>query len=81
MLKISKGHNTKIVAFGINYPGGLVPLYHKKLLKRELAGGPVVKTLYFHRGGTGSIASWDTKVPHVAWPKKRRKTIEERWLQ
>ena len=72
MLKISKGHNTKIVAFRINHPGGLVPLYHKILLKREFTGGPVVKTLYFHRGGTGSITSWDTKVPHVAWSKKKK---------
>lgn len=72
MLKISKRHNTKIVAFRINHPGGLAPLYHKLLLRREFAGGPVVKTLYFDRGGTGSISRWDTKVPHVTWPKKKK---------
>lgn len=44
-----------MVAFRINNPGGLVPLYHKKLLKKEFASDPVVRTMYFHRGGTGSI--------------------------
>ena len=70
MLKISKGRDTKMVAFRINYPGGLVPLYHKKLLKKEFTDDLVVRTVYFHRSGTGSITSWDTKVPHGQKKKK-----------
>ena len=35
----------------------------------RLTGGPVVKTLYFHRRGHGS--GQGTKIPacHAAWPK------------
>ena len=40
------------------------------LKKRHFPDDPVVRTLCFHCRGTGSIPSWETKIPHeLAWSK------------
>ena len=39
------------------------PQYKKK---KNFPGGPVVNTLHFHSGGTGSIPGQGTKIPHAA---------------
>ena len=39
------------------------------------AGGPVVRTLWFHHQGPGSIAGWGTKIPYApeCSPKKKKR--------
>lgn len=32
----------------------------------HFAGGPVVKTLLFNSGGTGSIPRWGANIPHAS---------------
>ena len=34
--------------------------------KRDVPGGPVVKSLPCHAGDTGLIPGWGTKIPHAA---------------
>ena len=36
---------------------------------RDFPGGPVVGTLPFNAGGTGSISGRGAKIPHASWPK------------
>ena len=33
---------------------------------------PIVKTLHLQCRGLGLIPGWRTKIPHAAWPKKKR---------
>ena len=36
-------------------------------------GGPVVRILRFHHEGPGSIAGWETKIPHATWCSQKKK--------
>jgi len=37
----------------------------------DIPGSPVVETLPFSSGGTGSIPGWKAKIPHASWPKNQ----------
>ena len=43
---------------------------------RDFHGGPAVKTLYFHYGGTGSISGWGTEIPHAMRYGQKKKKIK-----
>ena len=46
-----------------------------KRKERDFIGCPVVKTLYFQRGGTGSIPGQGTKTQCAMWCCQKRKEI------
>ena len=39
---------------------------------RDFPDGAVVKTPHLHCRGTGSISGQGIKIPHAAWPKKKK---------
>ena len=41
---------------------------------QDFPGSPVVRTLWFCAGGTGSIFGQGTNTLHATWPKKKKKT-------
>ena len=45
----------------------------KKWAEWDFPGGPVVKNSPCNAGDAGSIPGQGTKIPHVAWPKEKRK--------
>ena len=47
--------------------GGAITVY------RDFPSGPVVKTHIDNAGGTDSIPSQGTKIPHATWPKSEKK--------
>ena len=48
---------------------------NKSKLNWDFPGGPVVKTLYCQCKSEGSITGWGTKIPHAAWPEKKKGTL------
>ena len=48
---------------------------------RDFPGGPVIKTLFFHCRGKGSIPGLGTKIPPVKWRSQieREREREIKW--
>lgn len=39
----------------------------KRVSFRDFRGDPVVRTVHFTAGSSGSIPGWETKIPRAAW--------------
>ena len=62
----SQGHIKKKCVEGEIYFGNII--YHKENdVNQGILFGPVLKKLYFHCRGAGSIPGQGTKIPHATW--------------
>ena len=44
-----------------------------KMRSGDFPGSPVVRTSPSNAGGAGSNPGQEAKIPHVSWPKKKKK--------
>ena len=71
----SRTRRTRIKSYAAISKGGSskVTILLIMIILGDFPGGPVVKTLQFHCRSDGSIPGQGTKIPHVAWSKKKKK--------